>query len=205
MKNKRGLPFMLAGLLLALAALCLSLYNIWDDKRATEAVEGTIQELLPMIREVQQQEKPKELIPDYILNPKMDMPAVQVQDYDYVGYLEIPALDLALPVMSEWSYPLLKVSPCRYTGTAYQNNLVIAAHNYQHHFGGLPNLDVGDEVIFTDVDGNVFTYTVGEMEQLQRHDIKEMTESGWDLTLFTCTIGGKFRFTVRCARVEEGA
>lgn len=202
MKKKRGLVFILAGLLLVVAASSLSIYNIWDDNRATQAVDQTIQELLPVVQEVKQEEKPEEFIPDYILNPKMDMPVAQVEGHDYVGYLEIPAINLMLPVMSEWSYPLLKISPCRYTGSAYLDDMVIAAHNYRQHFGSLSRLDIGDEIIFTDVDGNVFTYTVEEMEQLGRNDIEEMVGTDWDLTLFTCTLGGQFRFTVRCSRVE---
>jgi hypothetical protein len=28
-------------------------------------------------------------------------------------------------------------------------------------------------------------------------------ENDWDLTLFTCTLGGSFRVTVRCTAMEE--
>lgn len=30
-----------------------------------------------------------------------------------------------------------------------------------------------------------------------------MTASGWDLTLFACTVGGQFRVTVRCECVQD--
>jgi len=33
-------------------------------------------------------------------------------------------------------------------------------------------------------------------------DIEGMVHSGYDLTLFTCTYGGKARITVRCEAVE---
>ena len=32
--------------------------------------------------------------------------------------------------------------------------------------------------------------------------LSSMEEGDWDLTLFTCTIGGKTRITVRCARIS---
>ena len=203
MRNKRGLPFILGGLLLIAAALSLSIYNIWDDNRATAAVDSTIRELEVIIPKPENVELPYGMIPDHILNPKMEMPTVTVNGYEYVGYLEIPDLDLYLPVMSEWSYPLLKNSPCRYAGTVYQDNMVIAAHNYQQHFGHLKELSIGAEIRFVDVDGNQFIYNVGEIEQLNPTQIKDMTESDWDLSLFTCTISGQFRFTVRCERVDE--
>lgn len=83
-----------------------------------------------------------------------------------IGTLEIPSLDLTLPVMSEWSYPLLKLAPCRYAGSAYQGNLVIAAHNYKTHFRKIRTLSEGSEVRFTDAAGNVFVYHVAVVEAL---------------------------------------
>lgn len=200
MKNKRGFPLMALGLLLIVAALSLAGYNVWDEKRADEAVIVALDELEPRILEAAPM--PEGMIPDYLLNPRMDMPTMEIDGWDYIGYLEIPSLGLDLPVMSEWSYPQLKLSPCRYTGSVYLNNMVIAAHNYERHFGGLKNLEIGAEVRFTDVDGNVFTYRVGALEQLNPDQALEMRNSDWDLTLFTCTLGGQFRVTVRCERAE---
>ena len=73
--------------------------------------------------------------PDYILNPEMDMPTQEVDGQSYIGVLELQPLGLSLPIISQWSYPGLRIAPCRYTGSAYQNDLVIAAHNYTSHFG----------------------------------------------------------------------
>lgn len=120
---------------------------------------------------------------------------------DYIGTLEIPALGLSLPIISEWSYPNLKLSPCRYQGSAYTDDLVLAGHNYPSHFGSLKNLYADDEIIFTDIDGNKFNYVVVEQEVLAATAIEEMSSGNWDLTLFTCTIGGKSRMAIRCVRI----
>ena len=61
----------------------------------------------------------------------------------------------------------------------------------------------GDEVRFTDTEGNAFRYTVAELETLGKYDVEEMAAGDWDLTLFTCTYGGQSRVTVRCLRVTE--
>ena len=79
---------------------------------------------------------------------------------------------------------------------------MLAAHNYNSHFGKLKNLHQGDRVIFTDVDGNVFTYEVAVKETLRPTAVEEMTSGQWPLTLFTCTIGGSYRVTIRCEQVE---
>lgn len=144
-----------------------------------------------------------ETVPDYVINPNMDMPSVKVNDEKYIGVLTIPDLDLELPVMKEWSYPNLKKAPCRYTGTAYKDNLIICAHNYNTHFGRLKNLKQGARISLVDTDGNVFSYQVTETEILKPNDIWEMKNGEWDLTLFTCTIGGATRVTVRCQRLDE--
>ena len=53
-------------------------------------------------------------------------------------------------------------------------------------------------MIFTDADGNVFSYEVDTIETVGGTDIEKMESGDWDLTLFTCTTGGKARAAVRC-------
>ena len=132
------------------------------------------------------------------INPEMEMPITIVDSNEYIGVLEFPVLEISLPVMSEWSYPKLKISPCRYKGSAYTGDLIISAHNYERHFGCLANMILGDEIRFTDVDGNVFYYTVIAKEQLDMRNVQGMLEGEWDMTLFTCVPGGAKRETLRC-------
>lgn len=206
MKSKKGTPLILTGLLLTAAALFLTIFNLYEEQRAAELSRHVLLELPAKMRTPFPEKTDSEpVIPDYILNPRMDMPAVEVDGHEYIGVLTIPDLDLELPVMSRWSYPGLKISPCRYTGSAYLDNLVIAAHNYTRHFGRLKELSGGETVIFTDADGNIFTYKAALVETLMPTDIEEMENGDWDLTLFTCTVGGSYRVTVRCDRAEEPA
>ena len=133
----------------------------------------------------------------------MPMPVQEIDGEGYIGILQIPDLALELPIIGEWSYPRLRTAPCRYVGSAYTHDLIIAAHNYASHFGGLVSLAQGSEVIFTDMDGNRFIYAVSGTEQLPGTAIEEMESGDWDLTLFTCTIGGAARVTVRCVLTAE--
>lgn len=142
-------------------------------------------------------------IPDYILNPDMDMPVTVIDDVDYIGVLRIPVLEMELPIISQWSYPLLKIAPCRYQGSAYKGNMIIAGHSYPAHFGALEELLAGDTVTFTDVDGNVFWYQVVEMEILASNAGEELESGDWDLTLFTCTVSGQSRVTIRCESMNK--
>ena len=204
MRSKAGLVCMALGLLLLIGSFALTGYNMWDEDRADSIVLETVQVLRAETPDLESLDPRGELIPSYLLDEEREMPVIEIDENEYIGYLEIPVLDLSLPVMESWSYPNLKISPCRYEGSAYHDDLIIAAHNYQRHFGGLKNLSIGDEVRFTDGDGNVFTYHVAALEQLQPTQVEEMSAGDdWDLTLFTCTLGGQQRVTVRCTRVEE--
>ena len=54
----------------------------------------------------------------------------------------------------------------------------------------------------TAMNGDEFRYRVRTVSELSPSSVSEMTESAYDLTLFTCTIGGRMRVTVRCEQVE---
>ena len=204
-KNQIGKIFTITGLLLFAAALALSVYNLWDGYRAEQSREKLLEEYRDKNQNIsgegEQAEESDGQIPDYQLNPEMEMPEITLEDLDgaaCIGVLEIPKINLKLPVLSEWSYPLLKKAPCRYSGSAYLDNLVIAAHNYRTHFGKLKELETGDEVIFTDAAGNRFEYKVAAVEALTPQSVEDMTSGEWALSLFTCTLDGKNRVTVRC-------
>ena len=203
-RKKKGTWLMTGGLLLIAAALFLTCFNLWDERRATNSAGEALRELEAVRPEEAEATEPGEAeIPAYLLDPGREMPAVEVDGGRYIGVLEVPSLGLELPVMETWSYPNLRVAPCRYSGSAYQDDMIVAAHNYKTHFGQLKELRPGDEVRFTDTEGNVFRYAVAELETLGKYDVEEMKSGGWALTLFTCTYGGQSRVTVRCLRTAE--
>lgn len=137
-------------------------------------------------------------VPDYVLNPDMDMSEVDVDGISCIGTLEIPSLDLNLCVTSTCSDENMKQLPCRYYGSIYKNNMVIIAHNYWFHFGRLNTLKSGDEVIFTDVSGNQFKYSVDAMDVVSPESVADVTNGKWPLTLVTCTLDSQNRVVVRC-------
>lgn len=194
--KRNGMKWMIGGLLLLAAAFLLISYNLWEGQRAGDAAGKVLDEL------TQAMKQQSENIPDYLEHPEMEMPTLEVEGNQYIGTLEIPALGLTLPVMSQWSYPKLRIAPCRYAGSAYQEGFVIAAHNYSSHFGNLNQLSSGDRIYFTDVTGNRFSYQVAEVEELNPTALEEMVSEGWDLSLFTCTLSGQARVTVRCEKIS---
>lgn len=191
--RKIGTAVTVTGILLLLAAIGLTLFNLWDESKAGQAAAGALDGIL------QEMENEGDSPEVSAWSQEAEMPVAELDGAAYLGILEIPALALALPVRDTWSYPNLRKTPCRYTGGLYAGNMVIAGHNYDSHFGRLKELKAGDEVLFTDMDKNQTAYRVTEVDTLAPEAIEEMTGEGpWDLTLFTCTIGGRSRVTVRC-------
>ena len=174
------------GIFLLLASGCLTIFNVWEDKKAA----GDADVLMDGLKESMERE-------NQALNEEGN-PSIMVNEQECMGYLGIPSLDLELPVLSEWSYKKLKSAPCRYDGSVKNNNLIVMAHNYERHFGRLKELTVGDTIEFTDVFGNSYRYFVFEVGRLKPDEMDKLRDAEAGLTLFTCTYGGEKRVVVRC-------
>jgi len=48
-----------------------------------------------------------------------------------------------------------------------------------------------------------FYYEVSNIETLGAYDSEKMEAGQWDFTMFTCTVGGSNRVTVRCEATGE--
>ena len=199
-RHKLGTALLCAGISLVFAALLLFLLNTQEAAQAGSASHALLSKVMEEIGKRREEAAAGQTVPDPY-DPAMT--EVELDGYGYIGYLSVPSLGLELPVMSEWDYPRLKIAPCRYSGSTKTDDLVIAAHNYDSHFGSLSGLSPGDTVYFVDMDGILSAYEVVVMDVLEPTAIEEMTSGDFDLTLFTCTYGGQSRVTVRCERAER--
>lgn len=194
MRNGHGRIELLAGLLLLTAALGLTGANLWRDRQAGAASRAALSQL----------EAQRPAPGEGAGAPRGEMPVQEAGGRFYLGVLTIPALELRLPVLSEYVLEHLQTAPCRFAGSAYTDDLVLCAHNYRSHFGRLASLSAGDPLTLTDRAGNVFSYAVREILVLEPYETEEFTESGYALTLFTCTVSGQARVVVRCDRQPDG-
>ena len=205
MRKWIGVICVILGVVCILSAGGFALYNRWEDDQAEE----TAQDLLADVQSIMDEKQAQQPLPDDPVSLPYDtekipteMETVKVGGYDCIGILSVPVLDLELPVLTDWSYAKLEKAPCHYYGTYYEPDFVIAAHNYKSHFGRLSQLQPGDIVIFTDVNGADHCYEVVLLETLPKEATQEMIVSGFALSLYTCTPGGASRVTVRCNAIS---
>lgn len=209
---------MAVGAALILSALVLLLHNRYADARAGREAETLLagveaaissqtaaeqEKTRPRGQETRPTGEEKGTEPTIAEALDPEMPVAMLEGYGYVGYVEIPALGLKLPVMSDWDYTRLEIAPCRQFGSSRRDDLVIAAHNFESHFGRLKEMSLGNTVTFTDMAGIVNTYRAEMIETLSPKDVEAVQNSGYDLVLYTCTRDGQARVAVFCNRTGE--
>ena len=182
--------FIICGILMLLGGLGLLAYNMWDNYRAKNE-SSDILDIIKIERD--------KLVHDNKID-STNNESIKIDDYNYIGIIRIPKIKIELPVIDSCDDKKLKKGPCLYHGSQEESNMIIAAHDYYSHFGKLNKLRIGDSIIFEDINGNVFEYEVSDTEILTKNDVDEMQDGDWDLTLFTCTISGSNRTTIRAKK-----
>ncbi|MBQ6386159.1 MAG: sortase [Lachnospiraceae bacterium] len=218
MKRAIGNLFIVFGLISVIGAGGLFLYNYLDAKRAADASAEILRKLDEEMAKDNGTDEDQDPVDEIISDEarakytQKAMPTETIDGQRYIGKLEIPSLGLTLPVMENWDYERLKISPCRYSGSYYYDDLVICAHNYARHFSPIKWIGIGVEVNFINVKDEVYRYKTSNIETVDPVSVDDMiknthndkkSKKDWDMTLFTCNTGGQTRCAVRCVRVDR--
>lgn len=187
MNKKISAVVTLVGLILIMCAMAVLFHNKKEDNLAQKSSNTVLSSLKEKIEESNLK------ISDVEKDLNKDL-----NQYD--GYIKIPKLNLELPVMKKPTQANLKKSPCIYSGTAKDSNLIIAAHNYSAHFGKINQLENGDKVQYTDLQNNTYNYCVTAKEKINGSNSEQMQNENYALTLFTCDYTGRDRITIRRER-----
>ncbi len=210
-----GIALVTVGVLLLAAALLLLIHNQQESQQAGSAAEEALEAVQEAIRKnhaptdavpapAAPEEAPPEAEPEAPreTEPVPELAVTVINGHEYVGYLEIPSLDRTLPVMKLKYLQDLQTAPCLQFGSPWTNDAVIAAHNYASHFGPLRDMTGGEMILFADMNGESISYTVKIVQTIEPTDLQTVTESPYDLVLYTCTTGGKARVMIGCDRAE---
>ncbi|CDC31188.1 sortase family protein [Clostridium sp. CAG:508] len=144
-------------------------------------------------------------------NTKIDTKTYTSKDgvkYTTEAILKIPKINIEYPVLSATSDALLFVSLNKYWGPQPNEvgNYCIVGHYYENGkmFGKLHKLKNGDKAELTDLSGNTLKYQVYNKYVVEPTDTRctsQLTDGRKELTLITCTNGGKQRLVVKLRQV----
>ena len=128
--------------------------------------------------------------------------------YTYEYILSIPSLGIEYPVLSETSEELLKISINKFWGGSPNSvgNYCIVGHNYKSGkmFGKLSQMKSGDTIKLTDLSGKTLEYKVYDRYVVDPENVactSQITNGLKEVTLITCTNGGKQRLIIKCREV----
>ncbi len=188
MKSKKrfGKVLLAVGIMLiSISAIMVIKYEIHDMKS-----EKIIKDVLRRIE-------------DYDAQNNDNSTLYRINDTQYIGVLNIPSLDVVLPICSEWNSENSEKGVCRYSGSVKEKNFIMAGHNYRSMLRNLSEIETGSEIIITDSDKVEHRYIVTYTEVIGGYNSEAMTSGEWDMTVFTCTISGNSRYVVRCVLKER--
>ena len=131
-------------------------------------------------------------------------------EYKVDSILNIPSLGINYPVLSDSSDELLSISLNKFWGGEANSvgNYCIVGHNYDGKdifFGKLYRIQNGDIVELKDNTGNVLQYKVYNKFIVNPTDVactSQLTNGKKEMTLITCSDGGKTRLVVKCRAIE---
>ena len=218
--------------LLAVAGICVMLWPMFTGHRLQSNAATAVQEFLAEHNEPEQrytellealQEYNRQLYTEKQCNltdleacetPAADLTAYGIED-EILGVLEIPAMELTMPVYLGASDDHLAAGAAVLGNTSVpiggaNTNCVIAGHRGwkgADYFRHIDRLEVGDTVKLTNL-WETLTYTVSDIQIIQPHEV-DMIKIQPDrelLTLLTChpyASGGRQRYVVYCERTEK--
>ena len=218
--------------LLAVAGICVMLWPVFTGHRLQADTNEAVQNFLAERNEPEQ--KCPELLAalqaynQRIYNEKQpglvnleacEEPAASLLAYgiddEIIGVLEIPAMELTMPIYLGASDSHLAAGAAVLGNTSApiggnNTNCVIAGHRGWRgadYFRHIDRLQAGDTVTLTNL-WETLTYTVADIQIIQPHEVDKIKiQPNRDLlTLLTChpyASGGKQRYVVYCERTEK--
>lgn len=188
---KRNKPLLLVlGIGLILASLCLMLFYGLRMHIGTKRGREILTQMTALLPERTQ--SAGEAYPD------SRMPVLSLDGTDYVAMLEIPAFGVTLPVADQWDSKNLYCAPSRFSGSAYDQMLVIGGADTPGQFSFCDQIDNGAVITVTDMTGVQFTYTVSRVDRAKHAESQWLMSADYDLTLFCHDFYSMEYIAVRC-------
>lgn len=133
----------------------------------------------------------------------------EIKGHKVVGIIKIPKVDLEYPILETTTVETLNLSITKFWGNEINEigNVTLAGHNNLSGvmFGKIKKLEIGDIIELTDIQNATLKYEIFKTYVIDPNDISCILpeqEGVREVTLITCTTGGKNRFIVKAREVE---
>jgi hypothetical protein len=155
----------------AMAILALWRWNINGSEKQAQYYVNTLQMLVPA---------PQSAVPEERRDNTMSV--LSIDGIDFVGIVEFPGYGSMLPVCAAWGKTTKY--PCHFSGSVYDGTLQIGATTQKGQYDFYRELSLGDTVLFTDMEGNCYTYAITGLHSAKHVDQAALQREEAQLTLF---------------------
>ena len=158
-------------LTVAIAALVVWQWSLHAWQKQAEARVAALRDVLPAPQNA-------------VVEQRRDntMAVLEMEGTDFVGLLEIPRFNTALPIAAEWGNTARY--PRRLGGSLYDRTLQIGATAQKGQCDFYRELSVEDTFLFTDMEGNRYTLAVTNLRYVKHANQAALTRDPAALTLF---------------------
>lgn len=167
---------LIIGILLVTCAVMLLVSSELIQKKSIRENKKIVQELYSLMPEVT-----KGYLDDRI---DITMPLLEIRGENFAGIIEIPKYNRTLPVHGTWNKSKTKKFPCVFSGSIYDNSLIIGGSDTTGHFDFMKTISEGDMVFVTDTTGSRFSYTIDKIEITKDISRTNLTKGDYNLVLF---------------------
>ena len=126
------------------------------------------------------------------------MAAMQIDGVNVVGVLEFPQYGRTLPVASQWDTALVSSMPCRFTGSIYDRTIILGAVDGSMQLPFAAQMEVGDRVLLTDMEGGRYTYRVAAIHHAKHATLEKLQSGDYPMTIFVRVSKTSEYLLIRC-------
>lgn len=176
LRDKISLICIILGVVLILAAgalLIVSQVSGENARKDTALILEKAQALMPLAAD---------RVPEARGNNTMA--SMQIDGVNVIAVLEAPKYGRILPVASGWDTALVAAMPCRFAGSIYDQSLIIGATDGEGQFSFASQMEMGDALVLTDMEGGRYTYRVAAIQHAKHATLSKLQSGDYALTVF---------------------
>lgn len=166
-----------------------------EEQMKEDRKEISIEPMLEETKQLEEAEQPKEM---------QNVVITENETFSTIGKIEIPQTGVNIPILNQVTVEGMKNAPCLLYATGKLNengNNLIVGHNFRNGtiFSDNKNLQLGDKIFVTTLDGNRVEYTIYNKFVTTAEDvsyIKRDTQNKPEITLSCCTDDDEYRIVI---------